>query len=57
MMNEPKIVSATHFMRLIRALVLREGEMSDMRFDALWLDGFTVIGIIIASQRFNKHLD
>ncbi len=52
-----EILPATHFMRIIRAVVLRGGEISDMRFDALWLVGFTVIGIIIASLRFNKRLD
>ncbi|MEC4725496.1 ABC transporter permease [Shewanella sp. D64] len=52
-----EILPATHFMRIIRAVVLRGGEVSDMPFDALWLIGFTIIGIIIASMRFNKRLD
>ena len=52
-----EILPATHFMRIIRAVVLRGGELSDMKFDALWLVGFTIIGIIIASLRFNKRLD
>ncbi|WP_217274125.1 ABC transporter permease [Shewanella sp. VB17] len=52
-----EILPATHFMRIIRAVVLRGGELTDMPFDTLWLIGFTVIGIIIASLRFNKRLD
>ncbi|MBW8182794.1 ABC transporter permease [Shewanella nanhaiensis] len=52
-----EILPATHFMRIIRAVVLRGGEIGDMPFDTLWLVGFTVIGIIIASLRFNKRLD
>ena len=52
-----EILPATHFMRIIRAVVLRGGEISDMSFDALWLVGITIIGIIIASLRFNKRLD
>ena len=52
-----ELLPATHFMRIIRAVVLRGGEISDMSFDALWLVGFTIIGIIIASLRFNKRLD
>ncbi len=52
-----EILPATHFMRIIRAVVLKGGNISDMSFDTLWLVGFTIIGIIIASLRFNKRLD
>ncbi|MFV7771511.1 hypothetical protein [Shewanella marisflavi] len=33
------------------------GALSDMPFDALWLIGFTLIGILVASLRFTKRLD
>jgi len=52
-----ELLPATHFMRIIRALVLRGGDLMDMSFDALWLIGFTIIGIVIASMRFKKRLD
>ncbi|CAM3921537.1 ABC transporter permease [Shewanella aquimarina] len=52
-----ELLPATHFMRIIRAIVLRGGNLSDMQFDALWLIGFTLVGILVASLRFNKRLD
>ena len=48
---------ATHFMRMIRGVVLREVEITDMTRDAIWLTGFIIIGLIIASLRFRKRLD
>ncbi len=52
-----ELLPATHFIRIIRAIVLRGGELADMRFDALWLVGFTLIGLFVASIRFTKRLD
>jgi len=48
---------ATHFMRLIRGVVLRDAEVTAMIFDTSWLAFFTVAGIIIAALRFKKNLD
>ena len=47
---------ATHFMRLIRGVVLRDVEIMDMTYDVTWLAIFTVIGLIVASLRFKKNL-
>ncbi|SBS28097.1 Inner membrane transport permease YbhS [Marinomonas aquimarina] len=47
---------ATHFMRMVRAIVLREAELSSLEPDALWLVGFTLIGLALASLRFKKKL-
>ncbi|MEH6533683.1 MAG: ABC transporter permease [Photobacterium frigidiphilum] len=52
-----EILPATHFMRMIRGIVLRGADLMDLWRDALWLFGFTVIGIIVASMRFKKSLD
>jgi len=52
-----EILPATHFMRMIRAIVLREADLLDTGEDALWLVGFTIIGLLIASFRFKKRLD
>ena len=52
-----EILPATHFMRLIRGIVLRDAAILDMSYDALWLLGFSVVGILIASMRFKKRLD
>lgn len=48
---------ATHFMRMSRAIVLRDAEVLDLGSDALWLLGFTCLGLIVASLRFSKRLD
>ncbi|MFV0321137.1 MAG: ABC transporter permease, partial [Alphaproteobacteria bacterium] len=48
---------ATHFMRIIRGIVLRAADLSDLWKDTLWLAIFTVIGIVFAAKRFKKSLD
>ncbi|TKB48956.1 ABC transporter permease [Ferrimonas sediminicola] len=48
---------ATHFMRLIRGVVLRGSDLGAMWQDSLWLAGFTVLGLMVASLRFKKNLD
>jgi len=48
---------ATHYMRLIRGVVLRDVEVFDMTFDVYWLALFTVTGLTVASLRFKKSLD
>jgi ABC-2 type transport system permease protein len=48
---------ATHYMRLIRAVVLRDAALGQLTFDLCWLAAFTVVGLIIASLRFKKRLD
>ncbi len=48
---------ATHFMRLVRGVVLREVEFMDMKYDVIWLTIFTITGLAIASLRFKKSLD
>ena len=52
-----EILPATHFVRLIRGVVLREVEIIDMAFDITWLALFTVAGLAVASFRFKKNLD
>ncbi len=48
---------ATHYMRLIRGVVLRDVEVFDMTFDIYWLALFTLAGLALASLRFKKSLD
>jgi len=52
-----ELLPATHFMRMIRAVVLKGADATSLVYDNLWLIGFTVIGLIIASIRFKKRLD
>lgn len=48
---------ATHYMRLIRGVILRDTGFTDMMPDVYWLALFTIAGLIIASLRFKKNLD
>lgn len=52
-----EILPATHFMRTVRGVVLRDATAMDMRADTLWLLGFTVLMLVLASLRFKKRLD
>lgn len=48
---------ATHYMRLIRGVILRDVGFTDMMPDVYWLTLFTIAGLAIASMRFKKNLD
>lgn len=48
---------ATHFMRLIRGVILRDVKIISMTFDVCWLIVFTLVGLTVASLRFKKNLD
>jgi ABC-2 type transport system permease protein len=48
---------ATHFVRMIRAIVLREAVLADLRYDSLFLAGFTAGGMLLATLKFRKSLD
>lgn len=48
---------ATHFIRLIRGIVLRSADLIDLWPDVLWLACFTFLGLLVAAKRFKKRLD
>lgn len=48
---------ATHFIRLVRGVVLRDVAVVDMTFDMVWLISFTLLGLMVAALRFKKSLD
>jgi len=48
---------ATHFIRLIRGIVLRAAQLTDLWPDFLWLASFTLLGLFVAAKRFKKRLD
>ncbi len=52
-----EILPTTHFIRIIRGIVLRGADMMELWRDTLWLVGFTIIGMLIAIMRFKKNLD
>ncbi len=52
-----EVLPATHYIRLVRGVVLRDAQMEDLTGDIYWLAAFTVVGLLIASLRFKKRLD
>ncbi|MES2626886.1 MAG: ABC transporter permease [Pseudomonadota bacterium] len=48
---------ATHFVRMIRGIVLREATLGDVQSDSWFLIFFTVVGLLIATFKFRKSLD
>jgi ABC-2 type transport system permease protein len=52
-----ELLPATHFIRLIRGVYLRAATAPQLLPDILWLLGFTVITMAIATKRFRKSLD
>ena len=47
----------THFMRLIRGVVLRGADLQELSREMYILGGFVVVAMTIAVLRFNKRLD
>lgn len=52
-----EIFPATHFVRIIRGVILRSANLIDLQYDALFLACFTVVGLTIATLKFRKRLD
>lgn len=52
-----EVLPTTHFMRMIRGIVLKESVLADIQPDAYFLFCFGLITLGIASLRFKKRLD
>lgn len=52
-----EVLPATHFVRLSRAIVLREAQWHELWMDALVLLLFFLLGLALAASRFSKRLD
>ncbi len=52
-----EILPMTHFMRLIRGVVLRGATLPELSFEVFVLVGFIVVAMALAILRFNKRLD
>ncbi|MCG7522466.1 ABC transporter permease [Ruegeria sp. Ofav3-42] len=51
-----QILPATHFMDMIRGVVLRDASLYELRWEILWMIGFAVFGLFAATLRFKKRL-
>jgi ABC-2 type transport system permease protein len=47
----------THYLRIVRGIMLKGANLSDLRYDALALAGLTLVAMIIAVTRFRRTLD
>jgi ABC-2 type transport system permease protein len=47
----------THFIRIVRAIMLKGSTLADLHYDALWLIGLMALAMIIAVTRFRRTLD
>ncbi|WP_257253797.1 MULTISPECIES: ABC transporter permease [unclassified Endozoicomonas] len=52
-----ELLPATHYMRLMRGIILRGAELQGMTTDAVYLGAFTIGGLVVAAKRFKKSLD
>lgn len=52
-----ELLPATHYVRLVRAVVLRDAHWTVLTTDVLVLVAFTVIGMTLATLQFRKRLD
>lgn len=51
-----EVLPATHFVRLVRGVVLRDIAVLEMSYDFYWLVMFTLVGLLLAALRFKKNL-
>ncbi len=51
-----QVLPATHFMEMIRGVVLRDASLFDLRWGLLWMTGFAIFGLLAATLRFKKRL-
>lgn len=51
-----QVLPATHFMDMIRGVVLRDASLYELRWGILWMMGFAVFGLVAATLRFRKRL-
>jgi ABC-2 type transport system permease protein len=47
----------THYLRIVRAVMLKGATLPDLRYDALWLGGLMLLAMTIAVTRFRRTLD
>ena len=47
----------THYLRVIRGIVLKGASFMELRSELIWLAGLTLVLIIVVSTRFKKKLD
>jgi ABC-2 type transport system permease protein len=52
-----EMLPLTHYLRIVRAIMLKGASLADLRTDTLWLCGLTLAAMTIAVTRFRRTLD
>jgi ABC-2 type transport system permease protein len=47
----------THYLRIVRAIMLKGSTLADLQFDTLALTGLMLIAMTVAVTRFRRTLD
>jgi ABC-2 type transport system permease protein len=47
----------THYLRIVRGIMLKGTSLSELRYDTLALAGLTLIAMTVAISRFRRTLD
>ena len=47
----------THYLRIVRAIMLKGSTLADLQVEAVWLTGLTLVAMTIAVTRFRRTLD
>jgi ABC-2 type transport system permease protein len=47
----------THFIRIVRAIMLKGSTFADLQYDALALTGLMLVAMTVAVTRFRRTLD
>jgi ABC-2 type transport system permease protein len=47
----------THYLRIVRSIMLKGSTLADLHFDTLALAGLTLVAMTIAVTRFRRTLD
>jgi ABC-2 type transport system permease protein len=47
----------THYIRIVRGIMLKGADLADLQRDGLWLAGLMLIAMTIAVSRFRQTLD
>ena len=51
------ILPLTHYLRVIRGIVLKGSSFAELTTELIWLAGLTLVLVIVVSMRFQKKLD
>jgi ABC-2 type transport system permease protein len=52
-----ELLPLTHYLRIVRSIMLKGSTLADLRFDTLALGGLMLIAMTIAVTRFRRTLD